>query len=116
MDELGDRLEDLGIEIGVEFLYYAELCETFWRIKKLGSRSNCTLGLTGDKITLRLQNSIAFIIKLNTPTQHYCKIFLYRIVMSARCCTFYTARHQNNQTVAQNFWQNSITPDCWSLT
>ena len=36
MDELGDRLEDLGIEIGVEFLYYAELCETFWRIKKLG--------------------------------------------------------------------------------
>ena len=25
VDELGDRLEDLGIEIGVEFLYYAEL-------------------------------------------------------------------------------------------
>ena len=56
MDELGDRLEDLGIEIGVAFLHYAELCETFWRIKKLG--------------------------------------------MSARCCTFYTARHQNSQTVA----------------
>ena len=36
VDELGDRLEDLRIEIGVEFLYYAELCETFWRIKKLG--------------------------------------------------------------------------------
>ena len=29
MDELDDRLEDLGIEIGVEFLYYIELCETF---------------------------------------------------------------------------------------
>ena len=27
VDELGDGLEDLGIEIGVEFLYYAELCE-----------------------------------------------------------------------------------------
>ena len=25
VDELGDGLEDLGIEIGVEFLYYAEL-------------------------------------------------------------------------------------------
>ena len=86
MDELGDRLEDLGIEIGVEFLYYAELCETFWRIKKLGSRKSCSslvqavaiahvLGLTGDKITLCLQNSIAFIIKLNTPTRHYCKNF-----------------------------------------
>ena len=85
MDELGDRLEDLGIEVGVEFLYYAELCETFWRIKKLGSRKSYSsllqavaiahLGLTGDKITLCLQNSIAFIIKLNTPTQHYCKIF-----------------------------------------
>ena len=37
MDGLGDGLEDLGIEIGVEFLYYAELCEIFWRIKKLGS-------------------------------------------------------------------------------
>ena len=36
MDELGDGLEDFGIEIGVEFLYYAELCEIFWRIKKLG--------------------------------------------------------------------------------
>ena len=43
--ELGDGLEDLGIEIGVEFLYYAELCllcETFWRIKKLGSRKFCS--------------------------------------------------------------------------
>ena len=29
MDELGDGLEDLGIEIGVEFLYCAELCEIF---------------------------------------------------------------------------------------
>ena len=38
MDELGDGLEDLGIEIGVEFLYYAELCKIFCRIKKLGSR------------------------------------------------------------------------------
>ena len=38
MDELGDGLEDLGIEIGVEFLYYAELCEILWRIEKLGSR------------------------------------------------------------------------------
>ena len=37
-----NRLEDLGIEIGVEFLYYAELCETFWRIKKLGSRKSCS--------------------------------------------------------------------------
>ena len=36
------RLGDLGIEIGVEFLYYAELCETFWRIKKLGSRKSCS--------------------------------------------------------------------------
>ena len=42
MDELGDRLEDLGIEIGVEFLYYVELCETFWSIKKLGSRKSCS--------------------------------------------------------------------------
>ena len=41
MDELGDDLEDLGIEIGVEFLYYAELCEIFWRIKKLGSWKFC---------------------------------------------------------------------------
>ena len=45
MDELGDRLEDLGIEIGVEFLYYAELCETFWRIKKIGSRKSCSSAL-----------------------------------------------------------------------
>ena len=37
VDELSDDLNDLGIEIDVEFLYYAELCETFWRIKKLGS-------------------------------------------------------------------------------
>ena len=42
VDELGDRLEVLGIEIGVEFLYYAELCETFWSIKKLGSRKSCS--------------------------------------------------------------------------
>ena len=42
VDKLGDRLEDLGIEIGLEFLYYAELCETFWRIKKLGSRKSCS--------------------------------------------------------------------------
>ena len=42
VDELGDRLEDLGIEIGVEFLYYAVLCETFWGIKKLGSRKSCS--------------------------------------------------------------------------
>ena len=42
VDELGDRLEDLGIEIGVEFLYYAELCETFWRIKKLGNLKSCS--------------------------------------------------------------------------
>ena len=42
VDELGDRLEDLGIEIGVEFLYYVELCETFWSIKKLGSRKSCS--------------------------------------------------------------------------
>ena len=88
MDELGDGLiEDLGLEIGVEFLYYPELCEIFWRIKNLGSRillvaglsfSDCTLGLytcTGDKITLSLQNSIAFIIKLNTPTHNHCKDF-----------------------------------------
>ena len=42
MDEFGDGLEDLGIEIGVEFLYYAELCEIFWRIKQLGSRKFCS--------------------------------------------------------------------------
>ena len=42
VDELGEGLEDLGIEIGVEFPYYAELCETFWRIKKLGSRKSCS--------------------------------------------------------------------------
>ena len=42
VDELGDGLEDLGIETYVEFLYYAELCETFWRIKKLGSRKFCS--------------------------------------------------------------------------
>ena len=42
MDELGDRLEDLGVEIGVEFLYCIELCETFWRTKKLGSRKSCS--------------------------------------------------------------------------
>ena len=34
VDELGDGLEDLGIGTYVEFLYYAELCETFWRIVK----------------------------------------------------------------------------------
>ena len=42
VDELGDSLEDLEIEISVEFLYYAELCETFWIIKKLGSRKSCS--------------------------------------------------------------------------
>ena len=42
MDELGDGLEDFGIETYFEFLYYAELCETFWRIKKLGSRKFCS--------------------------------------------------------------------------
>ena len=64
VDELGDRLEDLGIEIGVAFLHYAELCETFWRIKKLGSRKSSSslvqavaiahfdLQPTGDKTTL----------------------------------------------------------------
>ena len=40
------------------------------------SFSDCTLGLNkGDKITLSLQNSIAFIIKLNTPTHCHCKDF-----------------------------------------
>ena len=43
MDEFSDDLDDLGIEIDVEFLYYAELCETFWRIKKLGSLNFCLL-------------------------------------------------------------------------
>ena len=43
MDELSDDLDDLGIEIDVEFLYYAEICETFWRIKKLGSLKFCML-------------------------------------------------------------------------
>ena len=43
MDELGDGLEDLGIEIGVEFLYYAELCEILL-VAGL-SFSDCTLGL-----------------------------------------------------------------------
>ena len=89
MDELGDGLEDLGIEIGVEFLYYAELCDGFsgelktWESEILLvaglSFSDCTLGLyTGDKITLSLQNSIAFIIKLNTPTYNHCKDFHIR--------------------------------------
>ena len=36
MDELGEGLEDLGIETYVEFLYYAELCETFGEFKSLG--------------------------------------------------------------------------------
>ena len=76
MDELGDGLEDLGIEIGVEFLYYAELCESEILLVAGLSFSECTLGLyTGDKITLSLQNSIAFIIKLNTPTHNHCKDF-----------------------------------------
>ena len=43
MDELSDDLDDLGIEIDVEFLYYAELFETFWRIKNLGSPKVCML-------------------------------------------------------------------------
>ena len=34
--------------------------------------SDCTLGLKDYKITLFLQKAIAFHIKLNTPTQHYC--------------------------------------------
>ena len=42
VDELGDGLEDLGIGTYVEFLYYVELCETFWRIKNLGSRKFCS--------------------------------------------------------------------------
>ena len=93
VDELGDGLEDLEIEIGVEFLYYAELYETFWRIKKLlESEILLVAGLS-------FSDCIAFILKLNTPTQHHCKDFLYRIVMSARC-KFCTARHRNNQTVA----------------
>ena len=41
VDELGNGLEDLGIEIGVEFLYNTGFCEIFWRIKKLGSRKFC---------------------------------------------------------------------------
>ena len=38
---------------------------------------HCTLGLTVtcDKMILFLQNSIAFVIKLNTRTQYYCKDF-----------------------------------------
>ena len=40
--EFGDGLEDLGIETYVEFLYYAELCDTFRRIKKFGSRKLCS--------------------------------------------------------------------------
>ena len=34
VEEIGDGLEDLGIEIeiDVEFVYYAESFETFWRI------------------------------------------------------------------------------------
>ena len=42
MDELGDGLENIGIEISIEFLYYAELCEIIWRIKKLGSQKFCS--------------------------------------------------------------------------
>ena len=42
VDELGDGLEDLVIGTYVEFLYYVELCETFWRIKNLGSRKSCS--------------------------------------------------------------------------
>ena len=86
MDELGDRLEDLGIEIGVEFLYYAELCETFWRIKSLESEillvagsscSNCTLGLTGDKITLLFTKFHSFYYKIkHADTALLQKIFI----------------------------------------
>ena len=69
VDELGDGLEDLEIEIGVEFLYYAELYETFWRIKKLlESEILLVAGLS-------FSDCIAFILKLNTPTQHHCKDF-----------------------------------------
>ena len=63
VNELGDGLEDLGIETCVEFLYYAELCETFWRIKKLLKAwkseillvaslgfSDCALGLTAIQV------------------------------------------------------------------
>ena len=42
VNELGDGSEDLRIEIVVKFLYYTELCEIFWRIKKLGSRKFCS--------------------------------------------------------------------------
>ena len=42
MAEFGDGLEDLGIKTYVEFLYYAELCDTFRRIKKFGSRKLCS--------------------------------------------------------------------------
>ena len=37
--------------------------------------NDCILGLAGDKITFFVQSFIAFHIKLNTPTQHYCKDF-----------------------------------------
>ena len=89
VDELGDGLEDF--EIDVEFVSYTGSRE----FNSLGVGNSarrlfindCTLGLAGDKITFFFQNFIAFHIKLNTPTQHYCKIFLYGIVMPASCCT-----------------------------
>ena len=36
VDELGDGLEDLGIEIGFEFLYYAELCQFDYCVRLSG--------------------------------------------------------------------------------
>ena len=43
VDELGDGLEDLGIEIDVEFVYYTEWVRLSWQFfKKLGSRKFCS--------------------------------------------------------------------------
>ena len=62
--------------------------------------NDCTLALKGDKYLYFLQNSIAVQVILNTQKQHYCKEFLCRIVLLARCCAFHTERHRNNLTAA----------------
>ena len=78
--------------------------------------NNCTLGLAGDKITFFLTQFHSFLIKLNTLTQHYCKDFLYDIVMPAISCIFHTERvtatiKQGSQKLVKRYHT-----DRWSLT
>ena len=64
MDELGDGLEDVGIEIDVEFLYTRSYVRFSGELKSLGvgnsacrwflklkSLSDCTLGLFNIQVT-----------------------------------------------------------------